>query len=54
MDLTHTLSSDKNDGDLLDVPVLRHLGVVVVDGVEGRLVLETEDEDDGVHPGGEL
>ena len=44
----------KDDGDLLDVPVLGHLGVVVVDGIEGGLVLETEDEDDSVHPGCEL
>ena len=49
-----TLGSDKDDGDLLDVPVLGHLGVVVVDGIEGGLVLETEDEDDSVHPGCEL
>ena len=49
-----TLGADKDDGDLLDVPVLGHLGVVVVDGIEGGLVLETEDEDDSVHPGCEL
>ncbi|GLH09183.1 Protein of unknown function [Gryllus bimaculatus] len=33
---------------------VRHLGVVVVDGVEARLVLQAEHEDDGVHPGREL
>ena len=49
-----TLGAYKDDGDLLDVPVLGHLGVVVVDGIEGGLVLETEDEDDSVHPGCEL
>ncbi len=49
-----TLCSDKYEGDLLHVSVLRHLGVVVVDGVEARLVLQAEDEDDSVDPGGEL
>ena len=48
------MSADKDDRDLLDVPVLGHLGVVVVDGVEGGLVLETEDEDDSVHPSSKL
>ena len=48
------MGADKDDRDLLDVPVLGHLGVVVVDGVEGGLVLETENEDDRVHPGCEL
>lgn len=48
------MSADKDDRDLLDVPVLGHLGVVVVDGVEGGLVLETEDKDHSVHPGSEL
>ena len=36
-----TLSADQDDGYLLDVPVLAHLGVVVVDRVEGSLVLQT-------------
>lgn len=31
-----------------------HLLVVVVDRVEARLVLQAEDEDDGVYPGSEL
>ena len=48
------MSADKDDRDLLDVSVLGHLGVVVVDGVEGGLVLETEDEDDSVHPSSKL
>ena len=48
------MSADKDDRDLLDVPVLGHLGVIIVDGVEGGLVLETEDEDHSVHPGREL
>jgi hypothetical protein len=45
-----TLCAYENEGDLLHVPVLRHLCVVVVDGVEARLVLEAEDKDDRVHP----
>ena len=49
-----TLGANKNDGNLLNIPVLSHLGVVVVDGVEGGLVLETKDKDDSVHPGCEL
>ena len=48
------MSANKNDRDLLDVPVLGHLSIVVVDGVEGGLVLETEDEDNRVHPGSKL
>ena len=48
------MGADKNDRDLLDVPVLGHLGIVIVDGVEGGLVLETEDEDHSVHPSSKL
>ena len=48
------MSADKDDRDLLDVPVLGHLGVVVVDSVKGGLVLETENEDDSVHPSSKL
>ena len=48
------MSANKNDRDLLDVPVLGHLGIVIVDGVEGGLVLETEDEDHSVHPSSKL
>ena len=49
-----TLRPDEDQGDILHVPVLRHLGVVIVDGIEARLVLETEHEDDRVDPRGEL
>ena len=49
-----TLGANKNDGNLLNIPVLSHLGVVVVDGVEGGLVLQAEHEDDGINPGSEL
>ena len=49
-----TLSSDEDEGDLAHVSILRHLCVVVVDGVETGLVLQAEHEDDSVHPGREL
>ena len=38
------------DGHLGRVAVVRHLGVVAVDGIEGNLVLQTEHKDDGIHP----
>lgn len=49
-----TLRSDENERDFGRVPKVRHFGVVAVDGVERRLVLEAEHEDDGVHPRREL
>ena len=49
-----TLRPDEDQGDVLHVAVLRHFGVVVIDGVEARLVLETEHEDHRVDPRGEL
>ena len=49
-----TLRSDEDQGDVLHVSILRHLGVVVVDGVETRLVLETEHEDHRVDPRSKL
>ena len=48
------MGADKDDRDLLDVSVLGHLGVVVVDGVEGGLIFQTEDKYHGVHPRGKL
>ena len=48
------MSADKDDRDLLDVPVLGHLGVVVVDSREGVVVLQREHKDDCVHPGSKL
>lgn len=48
------LRADQDEGDVGRVPEVGHLGVVVVDGVERRLVLEAEHEDDGVHPRCEL
>ena len=49
-----TLRPDEDQGDVLHVAVLRHFGVVVIDGVEARLVLEAEHEDHRVDPRGEL
>ncbi|GLH09186.1 LOW QUALITY PROTEIN: Protein of unknown function [Gryllus bimaculatus] len=51
---TPTLSADQDERDVCSTAEVRHLGVVVVDGVEARLVLQAEHEDDGVHPGREL
>lgn len=48
------LSADQNQWNLGRIPKVGHLREVAVDGVERRLVLEAEDEDDGVHPGGKL
>lgn len=50
----HTLGPDEDEGDLGGISILGHLGVVAVDGLETRLVLQAEDEDDGVNPGCEL
>ena len=49
-----TLCAHQYDGDLGCIAKVRHLGVVTVDGVEARLVLQTEDEHDGVDPVSEL
>lgn len=48
------MSADEDARDLGGVAVLRHFGVVTVDGVETGLALQTEDEDDRIHPGSEL
>jgi len=49
------LRADKDDRYVGNVcVVLGHLGEVRVDGVEAHLVLETEDEDNGVDPVCEL
>ena len=45
-----TLGADEDERDFANVAKLRHFRVVVVDGVETGLVLQTEDEDDRVHP----
>ena len=49
-----TLGAYENERHLGGVAVVRHLGVVAVDGVKTHLVLETEDKDDCVHPMCEL
>ena len=48
------LRSHQNERYLVHVSILRHFGVIIVDGVEAGLVLQAEDEDDGVDPRGEL
>jgi len=49
-----TLRSHKNQRDLSRIAEVRHLGVVIVDGVEAGFVLQTEHKDDRVHPRREL
>ena len=39
--LVITLSSHKNDGYLLDISKLGHLGIVIVDGIERSLIFQT-------------
>ena len=49
------LRADENDWYITDVGViLGHFGVVGVDGIEAHLVLQAENEDDGVNPVCEL
>lgn len=49
------LRADQNDWNVGNVGVeVRHLGVVRVDGVKTHLVLEAEDEYDGIDPMCEL
>lgn len=48
------LRADQDYRDLGAVPQVRHLGVVVVHGIEARLVLQAEHEDYRVDPSGEL
>ena len=52
--LFDTLSAHQYEGNVLDISILGHLGVVIVDRVEGGLVLQTEHEYHGVHPRGKL
>lgn len=49
-----TLRAHQDERHLGSVAVVCHLGVVVVDGVEGGLILEAEDEDNSIHPRREL
>merc|ERR1719180_315182 len=48
------LSANQYEGDVLDISILGHLGVVIVDGVERGLIFQTKHEYHGVHPGGKL
>ena len=52
--LFDTLSANQYEGDVLDISILGHLGVVIVDGVERGLVFQTKHEYHGVHPRGKL
>lgn len=49
-----TLRPHENQRDLSRTAEVRHLGVVIVDGVETGFVLQTEHKDDRVHPRREL
>ena len=49
-----TLSANQYERNVLDISILGHLGVVIVDGVEGGLIFQTEDKYHGVHPRGKL
>ena len=49
-----TLRPHKNQRDLSRIAEVRHLGVVIVDGVETGFVLQTEHKDDRVHSHREL
>ena len=52
--LFDTLSAHQYEGNVLDISILGHLGIVIVDGVEWGLVFQTEHEYHGVHPRGKL
>lgn len=49
-----TLGAHQHEGQLTGAAVAGHPAVVVVHRLEAGLVLEAEDEHDGVHPHGEL
>jgi hypothetical protein len=49
-----TLRPNENQRDVSRIPEVGHLRVVIIDGVETRLVFQTEHKDDRVHPGREL
>ena len=51
---TPTLCAHQDDGDFCSIAIVRHFGVVVIDGIETGLILQAEDKDDGIHPVSEL
>ena len=50
----HTLSANKYEWNFVHVSVLRHFGIVVIDGVEAGFIFQAKDKDDRVHPRREL
>ena len=52
--LSNTLSSNQDERDVLNISILGHLGVIVVDGVERSFIFEAEHKYHRVHPGGKL
>lgn len=49
-----TLRTNENERNFSGISIVRHLSVIVVDGVEGCLVFQAEHENYGVYPCGEL
>ena len=49
-----TLGSNENERHLAGVAIVIHLRVVLIDRLETLFVLQTEDEDHGINPMGEL
>ena len=52
--LSYTLSSNQDERDVLNISILGHLGVIVVDGVERGFIFKAEHKYHRVHPGGKL
>ena len=52
--ISDTLSSNQDERDVLNISILGHLGVIVVDGVERGFIFEAEHKYHRVHPGGKL
>lgn len=49
-----TLRSDEDERNFSRISVMRHLRVIAVNRVKAGLVLQAEDENDSIDPGGEL
>lgn len=54
MCVCQTLRADQHQRQVGGVPVVGEAAVVVIDGLKADLVLQAEDEDDGVDPESEL